>query len=189
MDTSEQEFGLFLAMFVMALLVIAVLGFVVISQNRRIKTITTPRYGFLGKPLTFFALTLFSLSIGMTLYAVDLKREPDSDSVSVTDVQDDITLKILTTTINSNGNLYRFNAVPTINNLDWAINPGTTINIEWTIINKKGDITITENKSEVNLNINYKGGILVTLTNGENLIRAKSTVNGQEIIAETIILI
>ncbi len=159
---------LVLALFGLAIIVVLILAAVVYYQNQKIKDLTTPKYGFLGKPLSIFLLSALVFG-SFGLYIGNRTKEPDS--VSVTD-QGVVTFEVQYDTINAAARVYRFRAVPQIDGIEFGINPNRTFDVNWTIVNQT-----TFKTTEFGLNRNFQGGLNLTLRPGINRIRAEVIVN------------
>lgn len=151
-----QQYPTFVAIFVLLVVVIAVLSSVVIMQTRKAQE--RPKYGFLGKPLAvLFFMVLAAGSIGLVYYSS--KNSQGVDTVSA-----DKELNVEITTQKIEGNVYRLNIVPKINQDDW----GSTekFNAYWTISN-----TQSFTRVELDLTEKNQGGVVVELKPGKNTVK------------------
>lgn len=182
---NDQQFGGYLSLLVVAFIALLVLVVVVVIQNRKIKTLETPRYGFLGKSLNY--AFLFALFAGGSLFlalSLSNSNRTNTPSVNVSDRQD-VKLKISYNPVNTAANLYQFNVTPFVDNKAWGT-ANLLFSINWNL--QLGDAT-TKTFPEKNLNAANPGGITYQLTEGVNIITVSLDVNGKVIKDEVTIVI
>ncbi len=151
----DKEYATYVGIFVIVTVIIAVMSFIIISQNKRINELQKPRYGFLGKPLAvFLAIGLLVGSYGVIFYA-------NRNSTGVSDVSANRELTADINYQNKGGGDYLFNAVPKINGSDWGGNPENQFDIYWTFASNSVDTEV-----ELNLSQNKPGGVTVKLDPG-----------------------
>ncbi len=175
----QTELSVILASTTIVFLCLAVLSYLVIQQNRKIRNLTTPKFGFLGKPLVIFAVGFFAL--GGIFGVLTINRGTDSGGVSVGDEETElIEIQIDIVPINQAGNLYRLNATPIVNGYPWANSLTREFDVTWTFTNLT-PITRIEN----NLTQNFPGGVLFTFQKGITKIEAKIIDNGTQVTKTT----
>lgn len=181
---NDQQFGGYLSLLVVTFVAVVILIIVVILQNRKIKDLQTPKYGFLGKTVTYSVLfAVFAVGITFSFLYVS-NRNTGSGSVSVTDGQE-VSVNISYEIINPIANLYRFNVTPTVDKSEWA-NGKFTFDFYWTLTLGDGN---ARSFSEEGLSATSPGGIIQQLTSGSNKIRVALFVNGKTISDEITITI
>lgn len=172
---NDQQFGGYLSLLIVAFVALVVLVVIVILQNRKIKTLETPRYGFLGKSLSY--AFLFAMFAGGSLFlalAISNSNRTNTPSVNVTDKQD-VKLKITYNIANTAANLYQFNVTPFVDNRAWGT-ATLLFSINWTL--ELGDGSV-KTFTEKNLNATNTGGITQQLTPGVNIITVNFEANGK----------
>lgn len=152
----------------LGLLAFAGLGLVLLSviafkQQQRIKFLTTPKYGFMGKQLAVFGFILLAGS-GFIIFNNQPANAPTSISVSDTDK---IELAIEYEVIDDKNNIYKFNATPIINNNRWDLQG--ELDIEWKL---NGEFVGNENQ----ISKNNPGGINIELNRGLNYIEVSTYI-------------
>ncbi len=169
----DTEYAAILSVAILALVSVAVLFGVVIAQNRTIKQLRSPRYGFLGKPLSIVAFTAIAL-FGVTgyIYYAEFNSTVNTD-ISVSD-QTTITVRVEPQVINQTNGVYSFKAIPVLNGLDWGSDLDSTYDVVWTIKNLNEIF-----KYEYDLTKFFPGGIEVTLDKGINIIQASIEIDGE----------
>lgn len=163
---TDNQFYFSVALFALAVTTISILLSVIFLQNRKIQKLNTPKYGFLGKPLLWMAVSVAIVGGASGLYfSAGIEREPDS--ISVTDLTE-LRVNIASTQINADQKLYRFNAIPILGGVAWGEDVDSTFKVTWNIINSSVDT-----KVETNLSKSFYGGVVSTLEVGENKIVAE----------------
>lgn len=153
-----SNYPTFVAIFVILVIVIAVLSAVVIIQTRKNQALK-PAYGFLGKPIAaVFFIVLAVGSVSLVYYSTQ-----NSQGVSNVSADRELNLEIKYTKVE--GNVYRLNLLPTINNNLWG--SSDNFNVYWTISN-----TDSFTRVELDLNQTNQGGIVVELKPGKNTVKA-----------------
>jgi hypothetical protein len=152
---------------------------VIVNQNRRLKQLETPRYGFMGKPLALIALAGFAAATGY-LYlnpeAGNIINVGDND-VSVSDDFEDLLIDIRSSQVNTQGNLYQFQMVPLIGGVEWGASEKNKFDVVWEVVNSTTGI---KRLYQNGLNINFQSKISYKLDPGNNIIKAIVTFNGKE---------
>lgn len=146
------------AVLTIVLIVGAVLIGIIVMQNRRIKEMQKPKYGFLGKPLNAFILLAIMLGgIGFVYYATN------NTSTEFVDVSADSELDatIVVTQVDSVNRVYQFNVIPSIDGNEWGGNSIYEFDVQWTISNGEVYQTIESGVSSQNT-----GGVRLTLKPG-----------------------
>ncbi|RMD77480.1 hypothetical protein D6810_00790 [Candidatus Dojkabacteria bacterium] len=167
MELLTQIPVLFLIVFL--IVVILVLLFVVIKQQRRIKQLLTPRYGFLGKPLAFLMLGFLSIGAVNLINTVNQKEFTNVQTASADFVVD---INILSTQVSED--IYRLSATPIIDGIEWG-SKRDSFDINWTIQNGRLEKYIERDVSQVS-----PGGIEVRLRKGLNRVTATIFMDGQK---------
>ncbi len=164
---SQDQYSVLLGVLAIAIISLSVLGFIAYKQQKRIKYLTTPRYGFIGKPLALAVVMLMGFG---TIGAIYLRPEPQPDSISVTD-RNQIVLEVKYTELDDPLNLFELIVTPVIEEKEWG-DPSLNFNVMWEI-NKAGKTVI---RNEENLNLSNPGGIQEYLEPGLNTIRVGVSV-------------
>ncbi|MEP7103684.1 MAG: hypothetical protein ABI721_03180 [Candidatus Dojkabacteria bacterium] len=157
------QYPAFAALFAVVIITVLILIGLVITQNRQIQEMQRPKYGFLGKPLAAFAFAAFL--VGGTGFVLFVNNQQQDVSVANADFV--IDLNIISTQTNPVTNEYRFNAIPLVDGKEWGSSAAYKFDIYWTVSN-----STTQTDVELGLNLNNKGGITQTLTQGTNRIKA-----------------
>ncbi len=164
---SSEQYTLLLGALAITIISIAVMGFILYKQRKKIKYLTTPRYGFMGKPLAVAAIMLVGFG---TFGAIYLKPAETPDGISVTD-QEDIRLEIEYEVIDDPLNLYNIMVTPYINNNAWG-QENFEFNVSWEI-NKAGRTIM---RQEMAISEENPGGIDEYLEVGLNTITARVSI-------------
>lgn len=168
------EANILAALSISVLTILVLLG-VVAFQYSKIRDLRKPRYGFLGKPLAVALvgmLSVFTIT-GYGYYNANYVE----DDVSVSDpviVPTVAYVKIEYTPINERTFLYRFNAIPVLDGVEWGTNSDLNFSVSWTIENNN-----RINKEEAIVNKNFPGGVIINLDKGLNVITAQMNIDGK----------
>jgi hypothetical protein len=153
-----------------------VLAGIVVMQNRRIKDMQKPKYGFLGKSLyAFVMLSVLVGGIGFVYYNTTTKT---NEFVTV-NADQSFDANIVITQIDSYLNEYKFNAIPLVDDKEWGAN-GYKFDVYWTVT---GDNVVT--RIELGLTKENKGGVTVQLTKGTYTIKTSIFVGDVKIDKST----
>ena len=164
-STLSTDISKYSAELLLVLIVIVVLlTLVIIGQRRHITDLTTPRYGFLGKPLLAMMLIAFTFG-GFGFFYVQTNN---TNTIPVSNANTEVTLQINSIKLNSIDNSYQFNLVPQVNGVIWGGDNTYSFDVYWTISNK----AISSTNIETNLSLSNKGGIKKILYPGTNTIKA-----------------
>lgn len=174
----SDEPNLLVAVFILLILLVLILSGVVLRQQRKIKDITTPRYGFLGKPVAVVVASLMVGLVGFTFYLGVPPREPEGVSVS-DDTQ--LSLNISYTLLDRDRSIYVLNVTPLLDNEPWGLSNEHTFSIEWSITK---DDTYTFTKRQENVTQETYHGLLESLDSGKYRIRARVLFNNLEASSE-----
>jgi hypothetical protein len=175
---SNSEYGGYIALFGLAVIVILVLLGVVWAQNRKIKDLQTPKYGFLGKPLGLLLMSVVALSgLGVYLYAV-------SEGTEVQESTADTNYEIVITYTPLNSTQYRITATPYLNDQAWAGDPTLQADIFWTITNTQ---SVTLYEYEVSLN--SPSNLVANLSRGQNVVKATLFFEDETVEETTTIIV
>jgi len=161
-----------LSLLVISIFTIVLLVSIILFQNKKIRDMNRKTYGFLGKPLAFFAMFMFSIGAFSVLFFNGQASQPAT--VSVTD-QNIYEAKIVYSQVNET--IYRLNAIPVINNVDWGNDPERKFDVYWTI-------NSVDTKIEYGLTKTFTGGIITNLQKGTNTVSATYYVNETPIVEE-----
>lgn len=159
----EREYATYVSIFVIITVIIAVLSFIIISQNKKINELQRPKYGFLGKPIAVvLAVGLLVGSYGVIFYA-------NRTSTTVGEASADLELSAEVNYQKVGDKSYMFKVTPKVNSLDWGKNPENQFDAYWMF-------TADDVESEVELDIsqNKPGGVTVNLEPG--VYKVKVTV-------------
>lgn len=159
----EREYATYVSIFVIITVIIAVLSFIIISQNKKIHELQKPRYGFLGKPVAVvLAVGLLVGSYGIIFYA-------NRSGTDVGDISADQELTAEITYQSLGNKNYLFKVNPKLNGRDWGNNPENQFDAYWMFTS--GSV---QSEVELELSQNKSGGIQVELEEG--LYKVKVTV-------------
>lgn len=148
----EREYATYVSLFVIITVIIAVLSFIIVSQNKKINELQRPRYGFLGKPLAvFLAIGLLVGSYGVIFYA-------NRNSTNVGNVSADREISGDINYVDLGSGKYLFNVVPNVNTQPWGKDPENQFNVYWTFSGKN-----VESQVELDISQNKPGGVNVQL--------------------------
>lgn len=169
----EREYATYVSIFVIITVIIAVLSFIIISQNKRINELQKPRYGFLGKPIAVvLAVGLLVGSYGIIFYANRSGTQVGEISADV-DLGAEIKYQYL------GGESYLFNVVPQINKKDWGSNPENQFDAYWMFTSNQ-----VESEVELELSQNKGGGITIDLDPGKYKVKVTIFHDSQEYVRE-----
>lgn len=177
-QSSTNDNALIAAIIVGGLLILTLLV-IIFLQNRKIKYLEKPKFGFLGKPLSFFALMLMVGAFAGGIYVSQSDSQQPAQNINA---NTEIELKINATVLNRTNNTYSISIEPIINRLSWGGDETNEFDVVWTVQNKS-----VRTFFETGLTLTSRGGITVDLEDGENQITA--TVSIQNRIEETTITI
>lgn len=174
---NDIPMGGYISIMLVTFVALVLLAIIVLLQQRKIRNLQTPKYGFLGKTVTYsLIVALFTFGSLVTFTRLD-SRDSSPGSVSVSDVEN-ITLVADYELIDSANYLYKLYVVPYIDGIAWR-NFSFTFN--WTITFPDGEVReFTEEK----LTSNHFGGVVQQLQIGKNTINVTLTVNNRIISDE-----
>jgi hypothetical protein len=156
MEISPQS----IVVIILALAIIFTLVVVLIQQQRKIKELSTPKYGFLGKPLNL-VLTLFIF--GGTLALFNILNQPQPE-VEISNANFVIELNIIATKVADLK--YKLNVLPVVDGVVWGID-NYPFDVYWTI-----EGATTQKLFENGISRKNTGGVMVDLSPGTNKITA-----------------
>lgn len=172
--TFIQENTIISAIILILLLTVLILIVALVQQNRRYQEATTPKFGFLGKPLyTFFAFALFAGGIGFAWF-VSNQGGTIGDSLA----GDRITVQIDAAVINPSTRNYQFRVTPTANGTLWG---PYTYDAYWNFENADGT---TSTALENGLTKDNIGGVVKKLPSGVNKIKVNVFVEDKNVTDE-----
>lgn len=117
----------------LSITIIILLSLVIYLQNRKIKDLERPKYGFLGKPLSVLIIAgVLSSSVGFALFVN--KQDVGTDPISA-----DRELSISISYVKEETDVYILKATPIIDGVSWANDPTLRFDIFWTITNEEGE--------------------------------------------------
>jgi hypothetical protein len=175
-DLVEQTPNLFVAVFILLILLVIILAGIALRQRRKITDLTTPRYGFLGKPVSIVVASMMLGLVGFTLYLGIPPAQPEGISVSD---DTELSLNISYTLIDQDDQIYVFNATPLLDDVPWGRSNEHIFSIEWKIT-KDSQYSFTKRQDNVNQET-YRG-LLESLETGKYVINA--TVVFNNLVAE-----
>ena len=146
------------------LIVGVVLIGIIILQNRKIREMQKPKYGFLGKPLNAFILMAILLGgVGFVYYSTNNNQN------NFVDVSADSELEasIIVTQVDVANRIYKFNLVPAIDSKEWGGDNIYKFDVQWTVSNGEVYQAIENDISSQNL-----GGVTLTLKPGTYKVSA-----------------
>jgi hypothetical protein len=157
---------------------------VIVLQQRRIQRYSTPKYGFLGKPLVAAIISVF-MGAGLIggLYLVSQRERVDFEARADLDIQ----LEVLQERISVNGNqaTYKFTLQPKLDGQLYGTEPGAIWNAYWNF-NPAGSTLPSASESEIGLNAANPSGIEVTLERGTYTLLVTVDYRGQKTQIETL---
>ena len=159
-NISSYQYTVLIGALALSVITFAILVFVIYRQQRKIKYLTTPRYGFMGKSLAVVAVMLIGVG---TFSAIYLRPPQMPKNISITD-RNDIVLDIKYLVVDEPLNLYKLNVIPKINNRAWG-ESGQVFTVSWGI-NKAGKTTLRSEQ----ISKDNPGGIQEYLEEGVNTI-------------------
>lgn len=162
---------------VVATFVIAALGYVVINQRKEITELKTPKYGFLGKPLSVLGLGILMAGSYAIFQFAAINGPAEPTDVSA---DRDITLQISATEVNPTENVYRLVAVPRVDGNDYG---DLEVDVYWTITSQQGN-RITEIENDVSRE--NQSNLLITLPTGNTTIYANIFISSTEFVEREI---
>jgi len=168
----SADYPKYVALLAIALIVVVVLlALVIINQSNKIKKMSRPKYGFLGKPLYAFGLIAFTFgTFGLIFYSANKPVDVQQTSA---DRRIDITIKAFA--LGANTNNYSISITPLIDGNLWGGNNNYKFDVYWTIVNSNGVIS----DAELGLNLYKQGGIFKKLPIGKNTIKATIFFNNK----------
>lgn len=163
--SASQQYPAFVALFAIVLIVMVVLVGVVLIQNRRIREMQKPKFGFLGKPLNAFVVLAVMLGgLGFVYYNTTTRTNEFTDVSADSSVE----LSIVITQVDRANRIYKLNAIPIVDNIEWGGEANNySFDIRWTISNSD-----VYSRIEEDLSFNNRGGIELNLTKGEYTVSA-----------------
>jgi hypothetical protein len=160
-----------------AVFLVIVLAVVIIRQQRMIKQLQQPRYGFLGKPLMAAAMTLL-MGAGLIggVYLINRETDPFQAQAGL-----NIELALTKELIAENGptSAYNFMMTPTLNGVKYGNEAGATWNIYWNF-NRAGSTQPVLTKSEIGLTGKNPSNIRVDLPKGSYTVFVSVDYRGKE---------
>lgn len=177
-QSMNQQYTMYIVMLVVATIAVLILLGIVLSQNNKIKSLETPSYGFLGKPL--FTFGFLALSIAMAGGVFYLANKPAA--IEETQANKTVQVKINYVPTSSSLQTYIFNAVPYVNGTAWG--NSETFDVYWSFTNNGVETELESSLSQTRL-----GGITRKLDKGINVIKATIFYEGNSYYAETQITI
>lgn len=169
---NDQEITILTSLLVLTTLVVIVLFALVLSQRYKLNKLQTPKYGFLGKALTLVVFASVVTLGGGHLYLNNLSKTPDSVSVSDKNI---MSLDIQVEVISKENGIFKFSATPYLYNIPWGIDSARNFNFNWYFRN-----TTEITKLEYGLNVNFPGGIIITLPKGTTSVTVSTESYNQE---------
>lgn len=148
----------------LVLIVGVVLVGIIILQNKKIREMQKPKYGFLGKPLNAFILMAILFGgVGFVYYTTNNSQN------NFVDVSADSELEasIIVTQVEVANRVYKFNVVPAIDSKEWGGNNIYKFDVQWTVANGEVYQAIENDISSQNL-----GGVTLTLKPGTYKVSA-----------------
>lgn len=148
----------------LVLIVGVVLVGIIILQNKKIREMQKPKYGFLGKPLNAFILMAILFGgVGFVYYTTNNSQN------NFVDVSADSELEasIIVTQVDVANRVYKFNVVPAIDSNEWGGNSIYKFDVQWTVANGEVYQAIENDISSQNL-----GGVTLTLKPGTYKVSA-----------------
>lgn len=104
----------------------------VIKLDKRLSNLEKPKYGFLGKPLLFFAVFSFG-SLSLTSVAINNQFSTKTSDVSVSDHRaEDVYAKINVKHDTAN-NIIFLSGLPVIDGIEWGNRKVADVDLEWSI--------------------------------------------------------
>lgn len=156
----EREYPVFVALFMIIVIVIAILSFIIISQNKKINQLQKPKYGFLGKPLA----VIMVMSLLISSYGIIFIANQTATSVTGVSADNDVNVEIIYNEVGEDN--YLFKIKPKVNNIDWGNNPEYLFDTYWTFGGTSVDTDI-----ELDLSMNRSGGIVKELKPGRYIVK------------------
>lgn len=156
---------------IVAIVIIVLLIVVVVYQGNKIKDLSRPKFGFLGKPLyAFFAIVVSIGGTGLLYYGLN-----QPTTITSTNAAEEITLSVRAEPTENDPHIYNFNFTPIINGIAWGADPTNKFDVYWTISN--GSTVITE--AEFQLNQTNIGGLTKTLKSGPVTVKVTAFFQGK----------
>ncbi|MDQ6985494.1 MAG: hypothetical protein Q9M91_04820 [Candidatus Dojkabacteria bacterium] len=170
-----------IAIFFIAAILIIVLISIVILQNRKIKDLKRPKYGFLGKPLGLIAFAALIGAGSITLY---VGQNSDSTDIVEINANSEFSIKIDSKLIDKNTNLYILSATPLVEDIEWGGDQNFKLDISWVIEN-----TRVSTEFEYEISPSNPSNLEINLKPGTNKIKAILFINGKKVEEEIVITI
>jgi hypothetical protein len=162
--------SILIGVLLISFLTIAILGGLVVKQKQTIADFKHPKYGFLGKRLSIYILSVCAFGIfSIALYP---KESAIDTSVSVSDISQNVEIEIVHNLVSLNEQTYQLTAVPKINGIDWE-DKNSIFEITWNV-NSKISTEYVSKKDP--------GGLYVRLDSGVNKISASVNYKGEVFI-------
>lgn len=173
-NSISENLEIYVAIFTLAVLVIAILSAVIIAQNRKIQKMSQPKYGFLGKPLAVFALAAFMIgSVGAGVY---LTNQPTDQVVVNADKEYRLDIEYVQSGIAT----FNLKAIPFVDGLSYGTDDTVKFDIYWTITKGNADTFIEYDISKSN-----PSNLVVNLEKGKYTVKAQYFV-GTNTVERTI---
>lgn len=163
-------------MLIVSVFAVIVLFISVISLYRRVRKLSTPKFGFLGKPLY---VAIFAVLAVATIYvSTNLTNQHIKEINAGKEVKIDITTTVLSS---QNGySVVNFVAVPSVNGVEWGDASVDTFDMYWSISGKEIFSQIKQG-----LNENNTGTFNIELKQGEYTVSVITIYNTKTYEAST----
>ncbi len=156
-----QQYGNYMLAALMLTIIICLVT-ITILQKRKINALTTPKYGFLNKPLAMIAFMGLIALTGGGLYYINTGTQEAGDISADRNITAQINYEYIT-----NSDSYKLSATPVINQIEWANDSTKIADIYWTVENNG----VSKNYFEFSKSINNPSLIDIKLQKGTNIIR------------------
>ncbi len=164
--TISENLGIYVAIFTLAVLVIAVFSAIIVMQNRKIQRLSQPKYGFLGKPLAVFALlTIMIGGVGIGLYA---SRKPTGEVTVSADKEYRVDIEYIQSGITT----FNLKAIPFVDGVAYGGDESLEFDIYWTLTKGSVDTFIEYDVSKSN-----PSNLIVNLEKGTYKVKAQYFVD------------
>lgn len=159
----------------LSVIIIVLLVAVIYLQNKRIKDLQKPKYGFLGKPLSALVITgLLAGSVGFALFA-------NQQDASTEQISADSELSVSISFVKESNRTYVFRAIPIIDGVSWSNDPTIAFDIFWNIEHDDEQIELIEQQvSQLD-----PSELTVQLDAGTNTVTARIATS-QRVVEESI---
>lgn len=158
--------SLLLGLLGITFIVITILGAIIVKQKQTIADFKHPQYGFLGKKLSMYFLSVCAFGVfTIMLYP---KQSSIQTSISVSETTPTVEIEIVYNLISQQEQTYQFTLVPKINAVDWG-DENSIFEIQWSVNSKIQTEFVSKDEP---------GGILIRLDSGKNIISGSITYLG-----------